>query len=158
MNLSNLKPATGSTRNRKRVGRGQGSGTGKTSARGHNGAKSRSGAKFRAWFEGGQMPLQRRIPKFGFKNRFRVSYNPINLNRLSQLVEEGRLNPSEPISPDTFVALGLAGKTDLIKVLGAGEIAVALNVTAHAFSESAKTKIEGAGGSATVAGQGQESA
>ncbi|MBL7978221.1 MAG: 50S ribosomal protein L15 [Bacteroidetes Order II. Incertae sedis bacterium] len=156
MNLSNLQPAAGSTRNRKRVGRGQGSGTGKTSARGHNGAKSRSGAKFRAWFEGGQMPLQRRLPKFGFKNRFRVSYNPINLTRLSQLIEEGRLNPTEPIVPETFVALGLAGKSDLIKVLGSGEIAVALNVTAHAFSESAKAKIEGAGGSVTVAGQGKE--
>lgn len=150
MNLSNLKPAAGSTRNRKKVGRGQGSGHGGTSTRGHKGAKSRSGASFRPWFEGGQMPLQRRIPKFGFKNRFRVEYNPINLSRLAQLVEAGRVDAAEAITPDVLVALGLAGKNDLIKILGSGEVTAALNVTAHAFSESAKAKIEAAGGSVTV--------
>lgn len=150
MNLSNLKPAAGSTRNRKKVGRGQGSGHGGTSTRGHKGAKSRSGASFRPWFEGGQMPLQRRIPKFGFKNRFRVEYNPINLSRLAQLVEAGRVDAGEAITPDVLVALGLAGKNDLIKILGSGEVTAALNVTAHAFSESAKAKIEAAGGSVTV--------
>lgn len=150
MSLSQLKPAQGATHKRKRVGRGQGSGHGKTATRGHNGAKSRSGAKFRAWFEGGQMPLQRRIPKFGFKNRFRVEYNPINLSRLAELVEAGKINASEAITPETLVALGLSGKADLIKILGSGDVQVALNVSAHAFSGSAKAKIEAAGGSASV--------
>ena len=150
LSLNNLHPAPGSTHKKKRVGRGPGSGLGKTSGRGHKGQKSRSGYSSRPGFEGGQMPLQRRIPKFGFKNRFRVEYNPINLSRLAELVEAGKINASEAITPETLVALGLSGKADLIKILGSGDVQVALNVSAHAFSGSAKAKIEAAGGSASV--------
>lgn len=149
MSLHNLTPASGSTRNRKRVGRGQGSGHGGTSTRGHKGAKSRSGAKFRAWFEGGQMPIQRRLPKFGFKNPFRVAYNPINLSRLSQLVEAGKIDVAVEITPATLMALGLASKNDKIKILGDGDLTVAINIHAHGFSGSAIAKIEAAGGSVT---------
>ncbi len=151
MDLSNLKPAEGSTHNQKRIGRGQGSGYGGHSAtKGNKGQKSRSGAKFPAWFEGGQMPLQRRVPKFGFKNRFRVEYRPLNVGRLQQLVDAGALDASSPVTPETLRSLGLVGKADLVKILGSGELTAALQVTAHAFSASARAKIEKAGGSADV--------
>ena len=151
MDLSKLTPAKGSTKNKKRVGRGQGSGKGgHTAGKGHKGQKSRSGASIPAWFEGGQMPLQRRIPKFGFKNRFRTEYKPVNLGTLQQFADEGAFDASQPVTPEVIVALGLAKKKDLVKVLGGGELTSALNVSAHAFSASAKTKLEAAGGSATT--------
>ena len=150
MDLSNLKPAAGSTKTKKRVGRGEGSGKGGTSTRGHKGQKSRSGGSLPTWFEGGQMPLQRRVPKYGFKNRNRVAYDPINLGRLAALVEEGRLEAGATVSPDTLQALGIGGKNGRYKILGGGDFDVKLDVHAHAFSASAKEKIEAAGGSATV--------
>lgn len=151
MDLSNLKPAKGSTRKRKRIARGVGSGYGgHSSTRGDKGQKSISGASIPAWFEGGQMPIQRRLPKFGFKSPNRVEYRPVNLGRLSQLVEEGALDPAQPVTPATLVGAGLAGKSDRIKILGSGDVNVALTVSAHAFSASARQKIEAAGGSATV--------
>lgn len=153
MDLSNLKPAKGSTKARKRIGRGVGSGYGgHSSTRGNKGQKSRSGASIPIWFEGGQMPLQRRIPKFGFKNRFRTSYRGINVARLGKLIEDGAIKAGDPITPEVMVDAGIARKTDLIKVLGDGELTTALQVSAHAFSASAKAKIEGAGGTATVVG------
>lgn len=150
MDLSNLKPAAGSTKNRKRVGRGEGSGHGGTSTRGHKGQKSRSGGKVAAWFEGGQMPLQRRVPKYGFKNRNRTAYDPINIGRLTALVEEGRVEEGATVSPETLRALGIGGKNGRYKILGDGDVNVRLDVHAHAFSASAKEKIEAAGGTATV--------
>lgn len=151
MDLSNLKPADGATRDRKRIGRGVGSGYGgHSSTRGDKGQKSRSGASIRRGFEGGQMPLQRRIPKFGFKNPFSVKYRGINLSRLARMVEEGAIDPASPVTPETIVSAGAARKGERIKILGSGEISQALNVTAHAFSESARTKIESAGGKATL--------
>jgi len=150
MDLSNLKPAKGATKNRKRVGRGEGSGHGDTATRGHKGQKSRSGGKIPTWFEGGQMPLQRRVPKFGFKNRNRVAYDPINIGRLAALVEEGRLEAGATVSPETLRALGIGGKNGRYKILGGGDFDVKLDVHAHAFSATAKEKIEAAGGSATV--------
>ena len=150
MDLSNLKPATGSTKNKKRIGRGEGSGHGGTSTRGHKGQKSRSGGKVPAWFEGGQMPLQRRVPKFGFKNRNRTAYDPINVGRLATLVEEGRVEAGATVSPETLRALGIGGKNGRYKILGDGDYGVKLDVHAHAFSASAKEKIEAAGGTATV--------
>jgi large subunit ribosomal protein L15 len=150
MDLSNLKPAKGSTKNRKRIGRGQGSGYGGTSTKGHKGQKSRSGASIPVWFEGGQMPLQRRLPKYGFKNRFRVAYDAINLSRLSELVEAGWLEKGATVTPDSLKNLGLGGKNGRIKILGDGDLSVKLDVTAHAFSKSAREKIEAAGGTATV--------
>ena len=151
MDLSNLKPAAGSTKNKKRVGRGQGSGKGgHTSGKGHKGQKSRSGGGVPTWFEGGQMPLQRRVPKFGFKNRNRVAYDPINLGRLAALVEEGRLEAGSTVSPESLKALGIGGKNGWYKILGNGDFGVKLDVHAHAFSASAKEKIEAAGGTATV--------
>src|SRR5690606_4772503 len=113
--------------------------------KGHKGQKSRSGAKIPAWFEGGQMPLQRRVPKYGFKNPFRVEYAPINLSRLGALLEEGRLSADEAVTPETLVGLGLVGKKDRIKILGDGELSAKLEVAAHAFSKSAREKIEAAG-------------
>lgn len=152
MDLSNLKPAEGSTHNEKRIGRGQGSGYGgHSSTKGNKGQKSRSGAKFPVWFEGGQMPLQRRVPKFGFKNRFRVEYRPVNVGRLQQLVDAGALDAAAPVTPDVLRAAGVIGKADLVKILGSGDITASLQVTAHAFSASARDKIEKAGGSSTVA-------
>ena len=152
MDLSNLKPAPGSTRKRKRIARGVGSGYGgHSSTRGNKGQKSRSGAKIPSWFEGGQMPLQRRIPKFGFKNPFRVEYSGVNVSRLEALVQSGRIDPSEPVTPEVLVAAGIVSKKDRIKILGDGELTAQLNVTAHAFSKSAREKIEKAGGTATVA-------
>jgi large subunit ribosomal protein L15 len=147
MELSNLRPAEGSTKQRKRVGRGQGSGRGGTSTRGHKGAKSRSGYKTKRGFEGGQMPLQRRIPKFGFKNRNRVEYKAINIDVIEALAVEQKV---KDFNPESLVAVGLASKKDLIKILGRGELNTAVNVTAHSFSASAKEAIEAKGGSATV--------
>lgn len=146
MNLSNLKPAEGSRKQRKRVGRGEGSGHGGTSTRGHKGAKSRSGYKSKIGFEGGQMPLQRRVPKFGFRNPNRVEYKGINLDTLQELIERKKLNA---ISFNDLVENGLAGKRDLVKILGRGELKSGLKVEAHKFSASAKAAIEAAGGQVT---------
>ncbi len=150
MDLSTLSPAPGATKSRKRIGRGQGSGHGGTSTKGHKGQKSRSGGGVPVWFEGGQMPIQRRLPKYGFKNRGRVAYDPINLTQLASLVEAGRISAGQTVGPDTLRALGHGGKNGRVKVLGGGEIGVGLSVQAHAFSRSAIEKIEAAGGSATV--------
>lgn len=144
MNLSNLRPAAGSVKTRKRIGRGTGSGRGGTSTRGHKGAGSRSGNKVKIGFEGGQMPLQRRVPKFGFKNLNRVEYVGVNLDVLQELIEKHSL---ETIDFDTFRTFGLASKNDLVKILGRGELKSKIEVKAHAFSASAQKAIEGAGGS-----------
>ncbi|GGG29762.1 50S ribosomal protein L15 [Hymenobacter glacieicola] len=146
MNLSNLQPAAGSTRNVKRIGRGTGSGRGGTSTRGHKGAKSRSGYSKKSGFEGGQMPLQRRVPKFGFKNINRVEYKAVNLDVLAALTENG----TTTLDAAFFVNAGLASKNAKIKVLGRGEITQALEVHAHAFSKSAVEAIEKAGGKAVT--------
>jgi large subunit ribosomal protein L15 len=143
MNLSNLKPAEGSRKQRKRVGRGEGSGHGGTSTRGHKGAKSRSGYKSKIGFEGGQMPLQRRVPKFGFRNPNRVEYKGINLDTIQELVDRKSL---KSVGFQDFIDNGLAGKRDLVKVLGRGELKSGLKVEAHKFSASAKAAIEAAGG------------
>src|SRR5210317_857623 len=143
MDLSNLKPAKGSTKNRKRIARGQGSGKGGTATRGHKGAQSRSGYKRRAGFEGGQMPLYRRVPKSGFKNINRVEYHGINLDTLQKLAEAKKL---KSIDQQILVENGLASKKDLIKILGRGELSMKLEVTAHAFSEKAISAIEAQGG------------
>jgi large subunit ribosomal protein L15 len=143
MKLHTLKPAEGSTKAKKRVGRGQGSGHGGTSTRGHKGAKSRSGYKSKIGFEGGQMPLQRRIPKFGFKNINRVEYKGINLDTLQIIVEKNKL---KAITPETIVENGLANKKDLIKILGRGELKTKVDITAHGFSAKAKSTIEELGG------------
>lgn len=147
MDLSNLKPAEGSTKNRKRIGRGQGSGRGGTSTRGHKGAKSRSGYKSKVGFEGGQMPLQRRIPKVGFKNINRVEYRGINLDALQILAEKTK---SAVIDLSVLMQNGLASKNDLIKILGRGELKAKLDVKVHAFSATAKAAIENAGGTAVT--------
>jgi len=147
MDLSNLKPAEGSTQQRKRVGRGQGSGRGGTSTRGHKGAKSRSGYSRKIGFEGGQMPLQRRVPKFGFTNINRKEFKGINLDTIQQLVETKKV---KEITTEILVQNGLAAKKDLIKILGRGELKTKLNVTVHAFSKTAKTAIEAAGGTANT--------
>jgi large subunit ribosomal protein L15 len=147
MNLNNLKPAEGSVKQRKRVGRGEGSGHGGTSTRGHKGAKSRSGYKSKIGFEGGQMPLQRRVPKFGFKNHNRVEYKGINLDTIQELVERKSLSE---INPQVLVDNGLASKKDLIKVLGRGELKSKVSVTAHKFSATAQQAIEAQGGSVTT--------
>lgn len=147
MNLHNLKPAPGSIKQRKRVGRGEGSGHGGTSTRGHKGAKSRSGYKSKIGFEGGQMPLQRRVPKFGFKNRNRIEYKGINIDTLQELVDTKKV---ADITPEVLVANGLAGKKDLIKILGRGELNAKVNVTAHKFSATAQKAIEEKGGSVTT--------
>jgi large subunit ribosomal protein L15 len=146
MDLSNLKPAKGSTKNRKRIGRGQGSGKGGTSTRGHKGAQSRSGYSRKPGFEGGQMPLYRRVPKFGFKNINRVEYHGINIDTLQKLAEEKKLSS---IDQEVLVKNGLASKKDLIKILGRGELTLKLEVKAHAFSEKAISAIEAQGGVAT---------
>jgi large subunit ribosomal protein L15 len=143
MNLHNLSPANGSTKNRKRIARGQGSGRGGTSTRGHKGAKSRSGYKTKIGFEGGQMPLQRRVPKFGFKNINRVEYKAINLDIIQSLIE--RKNITE-INPEVLIENGLASRNDLIKILGRGELTSKVNIVAHKFSNSAKSVIEEKGG------------
>ncbi|MEM1269042.1 MAG: 50S ribosomal protein L15 [Bacteroidota bacterium] len=149
MDLSKLSPAKGATKNRKRIGRGAGS-RGGTSTKGHKGQKSRSGASIPAWFEGGQMPLVRRIPKFGFTNRNRVEYRPLNVSQLAALVEAGKLS-ADGITPEALIEAGVIKKKDRVKVLGNGDLSAALTVTAHKFSKSARTKIEAAGGTATEA-------
>jgi large subunit ribosomal protein L15 len=147
--LSSLKPAKGSRKNRKRVGRGPGSGHGKTSTRGHNGQHSRSGAKFRAWFEGGQMPLQRRVPKFGFRNIFRTEYQVVNCADLEALHKEGKI-ADDTVTPEVLVTLGRVRKGYPVKILGTGNISVALKISAHSFSNSAQEKIKAAGGTITI--------
>jgi large subunit ribosomal protein L15 len=144
MNLSNLKPAEGSTKNRKRIGRGTGSGRGGTSTRGHKGAGSRSGTSSKVGFEGGQMPLQRRVPKVGFKNPNRVEYNGINLDALQQLADSYSVTT---INFDTLKEHGLASRNDLVKILGRGTLTAKLDIQAHAFSATAQKAIEAAGGS-----------
>ncbi|HCY45998.1 MAG TPA: 50S ribosomal protein L15 [Flavobacteriales bacterium] len=144
MNLSNLTPAEGSIKKGKRIGRGQGSGKGGTSTRGHKGAKSRSGYKSKIGFEGGQMPLQRRVPKFGFKNRNRVEYKAVNLDNLQKLVDVSKITE---ITPEVIVENGLANKKDLVKILGRGNFSAKVKISAHKFSESATSAIEAAGGS-----------
>jgi len=143
MDLSNLKPANGSTKTRKRIARGQGSGRGGTATRGHKGAKSRSGYSRKAGFEGGQMPLVRRLPKFGFKNRNRVEYIAINLDVLQQLAENKEI---KVVTPEVLAQNGLASEKDLVKILGRGELSATLEVTAHKFSASASAAIEAKGG------------
>ena len=143
MELNNLKPADGSTHSEKRIGRGQGSGFGGTSTRGHKGAKSRSGYSKKIGFEGGQMPLQRRVPKFGFTSRNRVEYQGVNLDAIQALVENKKV---EDINLETFVSNGLAKKKDLVKIMGRGELKAKVNITAHKFTASAKAAIEAAGG------------
>ena len=147
MKLENLKPATGATKNSKRVGRGQGSGKGGTATRGTKGAQARAGYEHKIGFEGGQMPIQRRLPKFGFKNPTRVEYKAVNVAAIQALSEQ--LGKAE-ISVEDIKGAGFAGKNDLIKVLGNGEITAAVTVSANAFSASAISKIEAAGGKATV--------
>ena len=147
MSLQNLKPAAGSTRRQgKRLGRGEGSGKGGTAARGHKGAKSRSGYSKKIGFEGGQMPLQRRVPKFGFKNINRVAYKAINLDKLQNLANEKKVK--KEVTFDKLVELRLAGKNELVKILGRGKIESPLKVSAHKFSASARAAIESAGGEA----------
>jgi large subunit ribosomal protein L15 len=144
MDLSNLKPAKGSTSTKKRIGRGQGSGTGGTSTKGHKGQKSRSGYSRKTGFEGGQMPLQRRVPKFGFKNINRKEYKGINISTLQELADARKVSD---IDVDLLVEAGLARKNSLVKILGNGELKSKLNVKAHAFSKSAVEAIEAAKGS-----------
>ncbi|HKL34321.1 MAG TPA: 50S ribosomal protein L15 [Tangfeifania sp.] len=139
MDLSKLKPASGSTSKRKRIGRGQGSGSGGTSTRGHKGQKSRSGYSRKVGFEGGQMPLQRVVPKSGFKNINRVEYKAINLDVLQQLAEKKKLTS---IDVETLVSAGMVSKNEKVKILGGGELNLKLDVKAHAFSNSAKETIE----------------
>ncbi len=147
MDLSNLKPAAGSTKTRKRIGRGPGSGLGGTSTRGHKGAKSRSGYSRKIGFEGGQMPLQRRLPKFGFKNINRVEYKAVNLETIQKLASEKGLTT---IGFDELLAARLISKKSLVKVLATGELTSKLTVSAHAFSASAKAAIEAQGGSVVI--------
>ena len=149
MNLSNLKPKEGSIQNpKKRLGRGQGSGKGGTSARGHKGAKSRSGYSKKLGFEGGQMPLQRRVPKFGFTNINRVEYQGVNLDKIQSLIDNKKIKGSMDVQ--SFINNGLAKKNDLIKVLATGEITSPLKISAHKFSAAAKSAIEKSGGEAIV--------
>ena len=143
MNLSNLKPAGGSTKTRKRIGRGAGSGLGGTSTRGHKGAKSRSGYSKKVGFEGGQMPLQRRVPKFGFKNINRVEYKAINLDTIQTLAEAKNLTK---VGISDFIEAGFISSNQLVKVLGNGALTNKLEVEANAFSKSAAAAIEAAGG------------
>lgn len=146
MELHTLKPAAGSVRTRKRIGRGPGSGLGGTSTRGHKGAKARSGYKKKIGFEGGQMPLQRRLPKFGFKNINRVEYKAINLSTLQALAEKQGLTK---IGVEELVAAGFISSNQLVKILGNGELTSKLDVVAHAFSKSAEAAITAVGGTAT---------
>lgn len=148
MKLHTLKPAPGSIQKEgKRIGRGQGSGKGGTSTRGHKGAGSRSGTSTKRGFEGGQMPLYRRVPKFGFKNLNRVAYKPINLDRLQELSESKGI---KSFDINTFIDNGLANKKDLVKILGRGEIKTAIDIKAHAFSATAIKAIEAVGGTTTT--------
>jgi len=143
MNLSSLKPAEGSTKTRKRIGRGPGSGLGGTSTRGHKGAKQRSGYKNKIGFEGGQMPLQRRVPKFGFKNINRVEYKAINLSTLQSMADALQITK---IGIDELVKAGFISSSQLVKILGKGSLTTKLEVEAHAFSKSAEASIQAVGG------------
>jgi large subunit ribosomal protein L15 len=145
MSLSKLRPPAGATHSKKRVGRGQGSGNGKTAGRGHKGAKSRSGFTHKRGFEGGQMPLHRRVPKRGFHNPFRQEYEVVNLDTLAE-----RFEPGVEITPDVLREQGLVGRSGLVKVLARGDIAKALTIRAHKFSGKAAEKIQAAGGKAEV--------
>ncbi|MFN6038865.1 MAG: 50S ribosomal protein L15 [Bacteroidota bacterium] len=147
MNLNTLKPAEGSTKTKYRRGRGQGSGGGGTATRGHKGAKSRSGYSSKRGFEGGQMPLQRRVPKFGFKNINRVEYHGINLDVLQYLAEKKNISD---FTPEILIQNGIAAKNHLIQILGRGELKSKVNITAHAFSAGAKAAIEKQGGTVTT--------
>lgn len=151
MDLSTLKPAEGSVKSRRRIGRGQGSGRGGTSTRGHKGAKSRSGYKHKVGFEGGQMPIQRRLPKFGFNNINRVDYRPVNLAALELLAQDTTFFPNQAetavIPKDILVAAGLASRNDLVKILAQGELTRPIQVEADAYSARAKELIEAQGGS-----------
>lgn len=146
MQLNNLQPAKGSVKSGKRIGRGQGSGKGGTATRGHKGQKSRSGYSRKIGFEGGQMPLQRRVPKFGFKNINRKEYQGINLDTLQQLADSGKIK--ESVTLDVLIENRLAHKNDLVKILGRGELKAKLNISVHKFTATAKTAIEKAGGEA----------
>jgi len=148
MKLENLKAPEPNKKTRKRLGRGEGSGLGQQSGRGHKGAKSVSGYNHRAGFEGGQMPLQRRVPKYGFKNPFRVAYQGVNLDTISKYVESGRLGAT--ITVADLVSAGLVDTNDRVKILGRGEISKAITFEVHAFSKTAETKVTGAGGSITA--------
>ena len=147
MKLENLAPATGATKTSKRLGRGQGSGKGGTATRGTKGAQARAGYEHKIGFEGGQMPIQRRLPKFGFKNPTRVEYKAVNVDAIEALAAQTGVTE---INVDIIKSAGLAGKNDLVKVLGQGEISAAVTVSADAFSKSAIAKIEAAGGKAVV--------
>ncbi|MCF8272362.1 MAG: 50S ribosomal protein L15 [Flavobacteriaceae bacterium] len=149
MDLSNLKPAEGSVKNQgKRIGRGEGSGKGGTATRGHKGAKSRSGYSKKIGFEGGQMPLQRRVPKFGFTNINRKEYQGINLDTLQLLVDDKKIK--DTVDLDTLFTNGLTNKNDLVKIMGRGELKAKLKVSAHKFTATAKAAIEAAGGEAVT--------
>ena len=145
MNLSSLKPAEGSVKTRKRIGRGTGSGLGGTSTRGHKGAKSRSGYSKKVGFEGGQMPIQRRLPKFGFKNINRIEYKAINIDTLQQLADAQKISK---IGIEELVSAGFISSNQLVKILGKGTLTAQLEVTAHAFSKTAESAIQAAGGTA----------
>lgn len=148
MDLSNIKAPLPNSKNTKRVGRGEGSGKGQESGRGMNGQKSRSGYSQRAWFEGGQMPLQRRIPKFGFKNPNRKEFRPINLRTIAEYIEAGKLTTTVTVAD--LLASGLANKNDSIKLLGAGDFENKIEIEVHAASKSAFEKVEKAGGTLTI--------
>ena len=148
MQLNNLRPAKGSVKTSKRLGRGQGSGKGGTSARGHKGAKSRSGYSRKIGFEGGQMPLQRRVPKFGFTNINRKDYNGINLDKLQEFVDNGKIK--DVVNMQVLVETKLARKNDLVKILGRGKLKAKLEITVHKFTATAKEAIEKAGGKAVT--------
>ena len=147
MNLSNLQPAKGSVKNKKRIARGQGSGHGGTATRGHKGQKSRSGYSKKVGFEGGQMPLQRRVPKFGFKNINRIDYKGINLDTIQALVDAKKIK--DEVTFEILLANGLVRKNELVKILGRGALTAKLNVTAHKFTATAQAAIEASGGTAT---------
>jgi len=149
MDLSNLKPAEGSVKKQgKRKGRGQGTGKGGTATRGHKGAKSRSGYSKKLGFEGGQMPLQRRVPKFGFKNINRKEYQGINLDTIQQLIDDKKIK--DHLDFDTILSLNLAGKNELVKIMGRGELKSKITVSAHKFTATAKQAIQAAGGEAVI--------
>ena len=148
MNLSNLKPAKGSVKNKKRIARGQGSGHGGTATRGHKGQKSRSGYSKKVGFEGGQMPLQRRVPKFGFKNINRIDYKGINLDTIQALVDAKKIK--DEVTFEILLTNGLVRKNELVKILGRGALTAKLNVTAHKFTATAQAAIEATGGKATT--------
>lgn len=148
MDLSNLKPAAGSVQNNKRLGRGEGSGSGGTASRGHKGAKSRSGYSRKIGFEGGQMPLQRRVPKFGFTNINRKEFQGVNLDTLQRLVDEKKIN--DTLDFETMVSLRLVTKNESVKILGRGELKSKLKVSAHKFTATAQKAIEAAGGEVVI--------